>query len=315
MSATRPACLRPTPRFDNSDIGMRWRPDRWTFQVVDLFCGRGGVGMALAGTPAPLDPWSYAGFDIENYSDVYPGRFGQADLLDDHDLRELADRVDQPAHPYPSSPRTDLSQPDADVHPRPTLTGLTGDVVWASFPCAAYSSLSPTYYGSREAALEANPRITDEFREFLLDIAPHYVIENVPRATKIGDLDANVRVNGLAFAPPDAPAEEKFDVTRHFETTFPCPDAYREPESDEEYITIGTRADDDQSVAALAEAKGVPAWGKQSVRSAIPWQYVYWILHHCPSVPGPAPKRVEQLLVPEMTNALGVDESAPWEAP
>lgn len=139
----------------------------------------------------------------------------------------------------------------------PALRGLTADVVWVSFPCTAYSSLSATHYGSKEAALEANPRITDEFRKFLLEIALHYVIENVPGATRVSDLDANCRVNGLAFG-------ELYDLERHFEMTFDVPDAYLPGDAG---ITVDTR--DDQSIAELAEAKDVPTWGKQGVRSAI----------------------------------------------
>lgn len=109
------------------------------------------------------------------------------------------------------------------------------------------------------------------------------------------DLDANVRVNGLAF-----------DLERHFETTFPRPDAYLDGEPE---VTIDTRGD--QSVAELAEAKGVPKeWGKQGVRSAIPWQYVYWVVHHCPAFPAPAPKPVEKPLSMVTDSPLGTDHSA-----
>jgi hypothetical protein len=283
---------------------MRWTTYR-TLQVADLFCGRGGVGYAVADAPAPIEPYMHAGFDIEDYSETYPGQFGQVDLLD-ADRQDLEDAIDTSFSRTPGSIRVSHSAVEGpDLPPR---RGFTADVVWASFPCIAYSSLSPTYYGSREKALDANPRITDEFREFLLTLAPHFVVENVPRATKIGDLDANVRVNGLAFKSPNAPAAEKYDLTRHFETTFPCPDAYRAPRPDEEYVTIDTR--DDQSCKALADAKGVPAeWGVQGVRSAIPNEYVYWILHHCPSVPSPMPCRNQRVLAPQMDTALGVVEA------
>ncbi|WP_135666558.1 hypothetical protein [Halorhabdus rudnickae] len=294
---SRPDELRETPRFDRSDVPQEWTT-KWQFQVVDLFSGRGGVGLSLFDkAPLPIEPRVFAGFDIEDYSDTYPGRFAQADLLDDPSFEDLAEKVGMPTGGYDSIrvPRNVVD----DEYGLPVLRGLTADVVWCSFPCQAYSSLSPTYYGSQEAALEANPRITDELREFLLDIAPNYVIECTPRATKIGDLDANVRINGLAFGLP-------FDLTRHFETTFPCPDAYLDGEPE---VAVSTREGDDQSSNALAEAKGVPAgWGKQGVRSAMPWQYVYWLVHHCPTVPGPAPKRVYQTLTPTMGNALGMVE-------
>ncbi|ERJ07460.1 hypothetical protein HLRTI_000502 [Halorhabdus tiamatea SARL4B] len=276
----RPDELRETPRFDRSDVPQEWTT-KWRFQVVDLFSGRGGVGLSLFDkAPLPIEPRVFAGFDIEDYSDTYPGRFAQADLLDDPSLEGLAEKVGMPPGGYDSIrvPRNVVD----DEYGLPVLRGLTADVVWCSFPCQAYSSLSPTYYGSQEAALEANPRITDELRDFLTDIAPHYILENVPRATKIGDLDANVRVNGLAFGKP-------YDYERHFETTFPVPDAYVNGEPE---VTIDTRGD--QSVAELADAKGVPAeWGKQGVRSALPPVYVHWILSHCPAVPSLAPKRID----------------------
>jgi len=300
----RPDYLRDTPRWDRSAAGLQWTTYR-RLQVADLFCGRGGVGYAIADHPAPIDPHMHAGFDIEDYSETYPGQFGQLDLLN-ADREDLADAIETPFSRTPGSLR--VSNSEVEGPPLPSRRGFTADVVWVSFPCTAYSSLSPTYYGSREAALDANPRITDEFREFLLSIAPHYIIENTPLAARIGDLDANVRVNGLAFADPSDPAKEKYDLTRYFETTFPVPDAYRAPLPDEDYVTIDTR--DDQSCKALADAKGVPAeWGVQGVRSAIPNQYVNWILHHCPSVPAQMPRRDQPVLVPQMDTTLGVVEA------
>jgi hypothetical protein len=194
----------------------------------------------------------YFGVDNQPYGDEYPGQFIQADLLADNG---------------------------------PPLEGVVADVIWVSWPCTAYSSLSATHYGSAEAALEENPRITDEFRDWLLDHAAHYIIENVPGATRSGDLDSNCRCNGLFFG-------KEFDLERHFETTFEVPDAYV---SGDPSVTIDTSGD--QSISDLAEEKGVPTrWGKQSVRSAIPWQYVWWLLSHCPSVPCPAPQMEQQTL-------------------
>lgn len=241
---SRPSNLRDSPRFDRSHWPQTWT-EKHRAQVADFFCGKGGVGRAL-------DSWfpryMYFGSDIEDYSDEYPGEFVQADLINN----------------------------------RP-FDGVVADLIWVSFPCTAYSSLSATHYGSAEAALEQNPRITDELREWLLKSGGHYVIENVPRATYVGDLDANCRVNGLAFG-------EDYDLTRHFETTFDVPDAYVAGTPD---VTVDTR--DDQSIEELAAAKNVPtSWGKQSVRSAIPWHYVWWIISHCPSVPCPSPKKVQQ---------------------
>lgn len=240
---SRPDNLRDSPRFDRSHWPQTWTKE-WRYQVADFFCGKGGVGKAL---DRFFPRHMYFGADIEDYSEEYPGKFIQADLINN----------------------------------RP-FDGVVADLIWVSFPCTAYSSLSATYYGSAEAALEQNPRITDELREWLLKSSAHYVIENVPRATTVGDLDANCRVNGLAFG-------DDYDLTRHFETTFDVPDAYLNGSPD---ITVDTRGN--QSIQALADAKGVPSsWGKQSVRSAIPWKYVWWIISHCPSVPCPTPKQLQ----------------------
>jgi len=192
------------------------------------------------------------GVDIEDYSEEYPGQFLQADLIN----------------------------PDQ----RP-FTGATADVVWVSWPCTAYAQPSAIAYGSSDEALKENPRLTDEFREWLLSIGGHYIIENVPNASYYGDLDANVQLNGLGFG-------EDFDNTRVFETTFECPDVYEQGEAE-----ITMNVDGDQSIQDLAEAKGVPsAWKKSGVRSAMPWQYVYHLLNHCPSVDIPGPVKEQQTL-------------------
>ena len=242
------ATPRDTPRFDRSHWPQTWTSE-WRYQVADFFCGRGGVGQALSDW---FPYYSYIGVDKEPYHDSYPGQFVQADLL---------------------------------AHNGPPFEGVVADVIWVSFPCQAYSSLSATYYGSAEAALEANPRITDDLRAWLLEHAGHYIIENVPGASRAGDLDANCRCNGPFFGEP-------FGLERHFETTFEVPDAFVDGDPS---VTVNTR--EDQSIRALAEAKGVPAeWGKQAVRSAIPWQYSWWILSHCPSVPCPAPSTAQRRL-------------------
>lgn len=214
--------------------------------VYDLYCGAGGVGLALDA----LDV-EYIGVDIVDFSDTYPGEFIQADA---------------------SAPPLDAG----------------ADLVWASPPCTAYSSLSPSYYGSREAAMDACPTIPDlDVREIAERLGAEYVIENVPGASWQGHLNDPARVNGLAFDKP-------YDLERHFETSFPVPDAI---ETGEPEVKIQTRDEDDQSSKPLADAKDVPAsWGKQAVRSAIPREYVNWILHHCPTVDAPKPRRPQKML-------------------
>lgn len=214
--------LRNKPRFDRSHWPQEWT-SKWRLQVPDLFCGKGGVGRVL-------DSWlperMYMGVDIEDYSEEYPGQFIQADLIN----------------------------PEG----RP-FNGVTADVIWVSWPCTAYASPSAIQYGSSEKALEENPRLTDEFREYLLSIGGHYIIENVPNASYHGDLDANVQLNGLGFG-------KNYDNTRVFETTFECPDVY---EAGNAEATMNV--DGDQSIKKLAKAKNVPSeWGKSAVRSAMP---------------------------------------------
>jgi len=215
--------------------------------VIDLYCGHGGVGVALDA----LDI-EFVGVDIEDRSDTYPGEFAQADA----------------------------SRPPLDTD---------ADLVWVSPPCTPYSDLSPSYYGSREAALEACPTIPElRVREVARNLGAEYVIENVPGATREGHIRSPTKINGLAFGKP-------YDLERHFETSFPVPDAV---ECGEPTVKVQTRVGDNQSVASLAEAKGVPAsWGKQGVRSAIPREYVNWLLSYCPTVDAPRPNREQQTLL------------------
>jgi len=195
----------------------------------------------------------YIGVDIEDRSETYPGPFVQADAS------------------------------------RPPLEP-GADVVWASPPCTAYSTLSATAYGSAEAALEECPTIPElRVREIAKELGAHYVIENVPGASRHGHLENAARVNGLAFG-------KGYDLERHFETSFPLPDAYEHGTPE---IGVRTRDENDQSVRRLASEKGVPSsWGKQGVRSAIPSEFVRWVLSHCPALDVERPKR-DQLMLTE----------------
>jgi len=202
--------------------------------VYDLYCGHGGVGLALDELGV-----EFVGVDIRDRSDTYPGRFIRADA---------------------SAPPLDDG----------------ADVVWASPPCTAYSSLSATAYGSAEAARDANPTIPElDVREVAKRLGGEYVIENVPRC---GDLRDPARVNGHAFGA-------EYDLERWFETSFRLPDHAVDGTTS---LPVDTRRD--QSVAALAEAKDVPmSWGKLGVRSAIPREYVRYVLSYCPTVDEIAP--------------------------
>jgi len=225
---------------------MRYNRNDTSILVYDLYCGYGGVGLALD----ELDV-EFIGVDIADRSDTYPGQFIQADA----------------------------SQPPLPAE---------ADVVWASPPCTAYSSLSPSAYGSREAALKACPTIPElSVREVADRLGSEYIIENVPGATREGHLQDPTRVNGLAFGKP-------YDLERHFETSFPCPDAIG---SSEPSVKVQTRDGQSQSAQPLADAKEVPAsWGKQGVRSAIPREYAMWLFSHCPDVDARRPYREQQML-------------------
>jgi hypothetical protein len=221
------------------------RPGDATSCVLDLYSGRGGVGLALDELGV-----AHVGVDIEDYSDTYPGEFLQGDASE--------------------------------------FVGGGFELVWASPPCTPYSDLSPTYYGSREAAMEACDTIPElRVREIADRAGAEYVIENVPGASRAGHLRDTARVNGLAFGEP-------YDLERHFETSFPLADAC---EPGEPSVTVQTREGDDQSVADLAAAKGVPmSWGKQGVRSAIPAEYVRWVLSFCPNLDVERPAREQTML-------------------
>lgn len=213
--------------------------------VLDLYCGRGGVGLALSDLGV-----RHVGIDIEDFSDTYPGPFLQGDASE--------------------------------------FVGGDFDLVWASPPCTAYSTLSATAYGSADAALDACPTIPElRVREIAKAAGAEYVIENVPGATRHGHLRDPTRVNGLAFGQP-------YDLERHFETSFHCPDAC---ETGRPTLGVRTRDENSQSVKALADAKGVPSsWGKQGVRSAIPREFVRWVLSFCPSLDVERPRRTQQML-------------------
>jgi len=210
--------------------------------------------------------------------DLYCGHGGVGLTLDELGFRFVGVDVEDRSASYPG----EFVEADAS---RPPLEG-GADLVWASPPCTAYSELSPTHYGSREAAMDACPTIPElRVREIAESLGAEYVIENVPGASHVGHLHDAARVNGLAFGKP-------YDLARHFETSFPVPDAN---EPGEPAVTVDTR--EDQSVADLADAKGVPAsWGKQGVRSAIPPEYVRWVLSFCPTLDVERPERPQRML-------------------
>lgn len=216
--------------------------------------------------------------------DLYCLPGGVSRALDAHDISHLGVDIADNHHEY----QGDFVRASAAADAIPLDDSMTFDLVWASPPCTAYSSLSPIQYGSVEAAMEANPTIEDlGVREVCERLGREHVIENVPRATMYGALNDPTRLNGFAFDRP-------FDYERHFETSFDVPDALG---SGEPEVAIRTREDDSQSMMPLAEAKGVPStWGKQGIRSAMPPFYVEYLLSFCPTLSVPRPERAQQTL-------------------
>lgn len=207
-------------------------------QVIDLYSGRGGVGLALDELGL-----THVGVDVVDYSDTYPGEFIQADASDLEFIKSL---------------------------PSP-------DILWMSPPCQAYSTLSHCnkHRLGFEDPRDHYPTFSDlNVRDVVDALAPgDYIIENVPTCE---DLEDPTRLNGLGFGLG-------FDNERHFETSFPVPNQLGTGEAT---ISMNTRQESSQRVGPLAEAKRVPAsWGRQGVRSAIPREYVAYLLHYCPSAP------------------------------
>lgn len=157
--------------------------------------------------------------------------------------------------------------------PSPTL-------LWMSPKCQAYSRLSKANAGRYDwdkTPKEVYPTFADlNVRAVLNALDPdYYVIENVATCD---DLDDPAKLNGQAFGLP-------IENERHFETNFPVPDALG-PGSPE--FVIGR----DYNHHELAAAKGVPgSWAESEVTSAIPREYVQYVLSYCPAFEAiPAPE-------------------------
>ncbi len=192
----------------------------------------------------------HVGIDIQDYSDTYPGEFIQADASHVGFMARL---------------------------PSPAL-------LWVSPRCQAYSKLSYANAGRYDwdqTPKERYPTFADLNVRAVIDAVDpdHYVIENVATCD---DLQDPTRLNGQAFGLP-------IENERHFETSFPVPDAR---ESGDPEIVTGRG----YVRAELAAAKGVPVeWSESEIRSAIPHEFVQYLLHYCPSVSDvPLPKELRQ---------------------
>lgn len=85
-----------------------------------------GRGLSLFDkAPLPTELRAFAGFDIEDSRESYPGRFGQVDLLDDPPIEALAEAVGMPGNGWAS-----MQMPQnivEDGHGLPALRGLLDD--------------------------------------------------------------------------------------------------------------------------------------------------------------------------------------------
>jgi hypothetical protein len=229
--------------------------------VVDLYSGRGGVGYTLDDIGV-----AHVGVDIEDYADDYPGEFIQGDASD---VSWLLDAL------------------------APYLLAYETVIVWMSPPCQRWSPLTKVNAERWEwddgEIEERYPGFEElNVRDVLDALDPdHHIIENVPRCS---ELDDPTRVDGLAFDLP-------FDLERHFETSFPVPDAVEKGRPD---LTMSTRDNYNNTEyqrQELAEAKGVPTdWPEQSVHAAIPSEYVRWLLSFCPLLDLEPPRREQATL-------------------
>lgn len=191
----------------------------------------------------------HVGLDWNDYSDTYPGEFIRCDCS----YVEFMSKLPSPA------------------------------LLWLSPRCQAYSTLSYANAGRYDwdqSPRERYPTLSDlNVRSVIEAIDPtHYIIENVKTCD---DLHDPVRLNGFAF---DLPIENQ----RHFETSFPAPDA---TEDGDPKTIVGSG----YARHEIAEIKRIPAsWTESEIRSAIPKEYVQYLLHYCPSTPGiPLPESVE----------------------
>ena len=217
--------------------------------VVDCYCSAGGVGVALDALGI-----HHVGIDIDDYSDTYPGAFEQGDASDVEFVREVVSRHRAPGQSV---------------------------VLWLSPPCQRYSPLTNVnaarYGWDDDEIARRYPSFEDLNVREVIAAVDHdaYILENVPRCD---DLEDPARINGLAFGKP-------YRIERQFETDFTVPNALG---SGRPTLTMSTRDDYNNTAyqrRELARAKGVPTeWSEQEVHSAIPPEYVRYLLYYCPAV-------------------------------
>ncbi len=227
---------------------------------IDIYSGPGGVGYALDAIIREYDlPVDHIGIDKTDYSDTYPGDFAQCDA-------SSVGQVINAVWYY--------------------LVDYDVVILWMSPPCLAYSTVSWSNCNQLgfDDPREYYPTFADlNVRVVLEAIDPDaYIIENVANCE---DIREPTRINGFGVGLP-------FDLERHFETSFPCPNRLDDGEAEAGHFT---RTGDWQSKKPLARTKGVPEdWGRQEIRSAMPREVVQYLLHYCPEFPEvPLPDGVE----------------------
>lgn len=217
-------------------------------------------------------------YEHPNVLDLYSGPGGVGHALDELGMNHVGVDQQEFGDEYPGM----FYQVDAsDIT---TIYEIFGnddiDLLWLSPPCQAYSNLSHVHYDEPK---EVHDTFYDlKVRGIIHYLEPeHFVIENVAACD---DLEDPTRINGFGVG-------YDFGLERHFETSFPCPDAMSTGES---VLNMSQGIGD--SYTEVAKAKGVPhTWGKTAVRSAIPTGFVQHLLHHCPSTPNvPSPVNTAQ---------------------
>ena len=195
-------------------------------KALDLFCGAGGVAVGLRA----------AGYDVTGVDNAdqpdYPGRFILGDVMDLVSVGiDLADY----------------------------------DLVWASPPCQAYSSM--TWARRKEVGWRSIPPT----RQLL---APHPVtiIENVWGAASTGDLRADVVLDYQMFRRLDPP----FQRRRIFEVSFPPPDPPEcRPWSDYPPAIISPCTRDMRGYRERRQELGLPPQTIYDLRAAFRADWIY----------------------------------------
>jgi len=99
-------------------------------------------------------------------------------------------------------------------------------------------------------------------------LGKEYVIENVVGCS---DLNDPIKINGKAF-------NRNFVFERLFETSFEINSWVEQPDgSEKKFCNMGNKE--------MAKVKGVPqTWSKSAIRSALPREYIGYLISHCPTL-------------------------------